>query len=144
MPIKHHFTLLSDYFLRSDAGRISIIGTINNIELSELPGIVSRLFITIGFAGEPSEELKVTIRDTNKKDVMVSVVSTGSIAERHPLKKFQQSMHVSVIELSPIGFNGPGVFEVILWEGKKVIHRFPFGVLLNETSREVDNGTSGS
>jgi hypothetical protein len=128
MSIYHKYTLLCDYAMTSDPpGRLVFAGTFTNIELPKIPGALIRFFVAVGFTGDKGDEWSVSIVDPKGKTL--ETIAQGKIETVPELQEGQTYINSIIVELGLLEFKDAGTHNVVLKQGKRVIHRFAFGVL---------------
>lgn len=144
MAIRHLFTIISEHLIVSDRRSLSAIDIIANVELDQIPGTLARLCILVGVTAEEGDDFSVTIEGPGPRPAKTEILKEGSIrnegAKAIDIRRARNLVGYVVIQ--PIGFTAEGIHHVVVRQGRRIIHKYPFGVLKRPEPRE--NGDAGA
>jgi hypothetical protein len=135
MALEHQFTVLSDYLMADEHGRLTIAGTFTNVDLVSLPSKLPRLCVAVGFTGDQGDSFRVSLVDPDGEEL----TELGAAALEDPTVTDKPT--IAVVYGSLIGFDlhKEGIYQVILWDGNgNAVHRRKFGAFLLQREDEDD------
>jgi len=135
MAIRHLYTVVCDYVVVGQDGRATAVGILHNIEFAQFPATKSLLGLVVGLVGDDGDEFRVALEGPDERSI--AEVSKGTIAAPRDLRENQQWGFTVAGAVTPVVFAAPGIYAVTVWEGARMVHRYPFGVLSGEPSQEV-------
>jgi uncharacterized protein DUF6941 len=137
MAIEHVATLLCENVIQGSDGNFSFINTFVNIQLPEIPGGLSHLYIVVALSGEPGDTFAVTLEGPHDK---TPLARGGDVIPDYPGDYDARALRkvtYSVIAVKPVRFAEEGMYFVVVRSGDRVVHREPFGVKLVKRGSEV-------
>jgi hypothetical protein len=124
MAIQHLSTKLCDYLIRADNGRLSLVGTFNNLVSHQLPVAKSPCGLVVELLGDEGDPFTISLEGHG----MTLLLAEGEIHQPPTTSEFEQSVMVIQGDVSLL-FPRPGRYYIVVRSGEEVIHATPFGVL---------------
>ncbi len=87
MAINHLYTILCDYLVQSEDGKVSANGIFHNIEVKEFPAAKDPMGIVVAFAGDPGEPFAIVLE---RPDGSSEELSRGVVEAPPGLREHQQ------------------------------------------------------
>jgi hypothetical protein len=135
MSIRHNFTIVCEKMIISNVGEFSAINMFSNVRLKTVPGSLAKMFILVGLSGELGDEYSLEIvrpREKNGEQLLKGVVKQE---DKKYTSKFSNINIVAFAYYEPMVFVQEGIYRIELRQGKKLIHRLPFGVFREESEK---------
>ena len=141
MAVKHRNTHLCELVIRDESGKLSLINIFDNIQIEQFPGGLARMYLVVVLDADPGETVEVSVEGPRKNSV-VAQMECPVEGDPRPRKEFQQRLFQLVAEVRGAIFHTPGVYQVVVRSGGRVLDRHPFGVVQATRPEEsVDGGT---
>lgn len=127
MAVTHHYTLLCEYASRDENHKFVFAGTFVNVELPEMPSASLRFVAAVGFSADIGDRIEVNLVLPNKKKLRLFKTTRKAPAEQ--LGSSRVAIGTVVVDLSAkYVWEHEGVHFIELKQGKRTVHRRPFGV----------------
>jgi len=127
MAILHHSTKLCDYLIQATDGKFTIAGCFTNLYCAEFPH-ARPVGVMVEFAGEVGDPFRISMEGPPGAggDFVLAEGAIEKPALRHPLEQWTGTITGMLVMRFPI----EGVYRIILRNGEKVVHEYPFSVVV--------------
>ena len=137
MALKHRYTVLCDYVLRGQDGKLALVGTFENVWLREFPGSIPRMFIVVSFTGRPGDKYKIELEGPGQKSI--ATLTEDELGPAKPSNDFEVSSTTFIVDAQNAPFEKPGMYAIVLRGDKRLVHRLTFGVVKRESREDALN-----